>query len=223
MLIKELVQLMEDVTGPLDVADLVANFPNRYKKAISDQWGKDRLSFKGLSFFANDGIYDQLNTAVSKFAGTRMFDGIQVEMESVSEYKGKTITLDYADREDPTQYGQECYMGFSPKANKLLVAYDTSLREDEFNEQFDDAWKSTFGRRDEFDSENSEHAAVYDDLWDKFKDARVYVVFEVDVSGKSVKIVRQVDLPFDLKKGFYSHGRSLLKQEYPDIIDLRLD
>ena len=223
MLIKELTRLTESATDPLELTDLIANFPNKYKKVVSEQWGKNRLSLNGLSFFADGGIYDQLDAAVSKFVLTRKFDGIQIGMESVTEYQDKTISLDYADRGDPTKYGQECYMGFSPKIGKLLVAYDTSLQEDVFNEQFDDEWKSTFGKKEEFDLGNSGHGGIYNDLWDIFKDARVYVVFEVVVSGKSVKISRQVHLPVNLKKGFYRHGHSLLKQEYPDIIDLRLD
>ncbi len=223
MLIKELVQLTEDVNSPLELTDLITNFPNKYKKAIADQWGKNRLSFKGLSFFGDNGIYDQLDRAVAKFAEANKFDGIEVEMESVAEYDGKTISIEYSDTSDPTKYGQECYMGYSPKKDVLISAYDTSLQEDAFNETFDDAWKSTFGRKEEFDFDNEEHEKVYNDLWDKFKNARVYVVFEVNVVGKTVKITKQVDLPYRLDKGFYSHGISLVKLQYPDIIDLRLD
>lgn len=224
MLIKELSQILtEAAEKPINVSDLVVNFPNNFKKVLNDQWGKHRLAFKGLSFFGDDGVYDQLNQVVSKFSRGRDFDGIQIELESVKEYEDQTVKVEYTDKSDPTEYGQEVYLGFSPKQDVLIVAFDTSLQEDLFNENFDEAWESTFGRNEEFSFDNEEHEAVYNDLWDQYTKAHVYLVFELDVVGKKLKVTKQVDLPYRLDKGFYSHGRSLVKQEYPDIIDLRLD
>lgn len=220
--LKQLLCLTENVDTPIEVADVIRNFPSRYKAALKSLWGKDRLVFNGLSFFADNGIYDQLDDAVSKFAKSSRYHGIDVELETHYELDGKTIELSYMDDSDPADLGQEVYVGFSPNRNILLVGYDAGLSEDLFNEEWDKQWVKTFGRRVEFDNDNSEHSALYNDIWKQFSDMNVHVVFEVTVKNGKVQVIQQADSD-NLTTRFYSAGLKSLKSRYSDLVDLRLD
>lgn len=220
--LKQLLCLTENIDTPIEVADVIRNFPSRYKSALKSLWGKERLVFNGLSFFADNGIYDQLDDAVSKFAKSSRYHGIDIELETHDELDGKTIELSYADDSDPTDAGQEVYLGFSPSKNILLVGYDTGLSEELFNEEWDKQWVKTFGRRTEFDIDNSEHHAFYDSVWKKFSDMSAHMVFEVTVKNGKVQVIQQADSG-NFTTLFYSAGLKALKQRYSDLVDLRLD
>lgn len=220
--LKELLTLNESAEAPIEVVDVIKNFPNKYKSALQSLWGKEKLEFKGLSFFANGGFYDQLNDVVNKFVDSSKYHGIEVEIDPAAELDGKSFAVSYEDKTNPVKVGQESYVGFCPSKNVLLVGYDTSLDEELFNEEWDKQWDRTFGRKNHFDHENNEHNMFYDSFWREFIKVGACMVFEVDVSNGKVKVLRQADLP-NFLVSFYNTGYKELHKAYPDLIDLRLD
>lgn len=213
MLIQELMTLKEDQDGPVELTDLIANFPNNYKKAIRKLWGTPRLKLHGRSFFGDGGIYDKLDALAKK--AVKADDGVEVEIFTNAEYEGGRIELGYNDKIDIAQ-SQEVYMGYDPKTDRLFSGWDSSLSEEEFNEQFDDEWKSTFD--EEFDYDNTEHRRVYKEAFDRWSEMHPYFVIEID--ARTLKVI---EVTHTGTEGFYKRGLAMLKRQIPSMIDLRLD
>lgn len=220
--LKELAQIKEAAEQqPVDVIDIVKNFPNKHKEALRALWGKDRLMFKGVSIFGNGGIYDQLDNVIDTAFENGDIMGVAIEMEG-DDYQGRSVYMEYTDQSNPTDAGQEVYMGYSPSAGTLFVAYDTSLDEEQFNDEWDRMWARTFGAKNYYDHDDEQQYAVFNSIWKQWRDARPFQVFELDVTNGKLDFVREVDVNNSLV-GFYSNGFNQLKAKVADLIDLRLD
>ena len=200
-------------TEPVDLQDIVKNFPITAKKAARQLWGQERFTYKGLPFIEGENsIYSQLDSKISAFCNSRQYSGVSVTIDLRSIYLD---AIEYEDNSDLRQYGQECYLAYSPSNDKLYVAYDSSLNEDIFIDEFNSLMKEAGYKED-----TEDYDTAYDKAWKAFSKLRPYVVLEMVVIGKVLKIQSVVDDGLD---GFYNNGRNRLKAEYTDLIELRLD
>jgi hypothetical protein len=203
-------------TGPLEVADIVKNFPNRHKKFLSKIWGGPRLVYHGMPFF--DEIYDKLDAVIEK-AQKRVEIEIEIPLEEkLVDAISKDMGWDDFEYIAKVDDSQEVYMGYSPKEDCLYVGIDAWLDEEEFNEAWDKQFKRNMHQ--EFEYDEPSHSKLFSDAFKKYQKLGFQgVLFKLTLSGKNFKATEVMSNGNGFYQGTYKSGefKSL------GLVDLRLD
>lgn len=230
-LLKELLSLQESPDVPIELKDIINAFPRQHGKAISKLWGTRRLVWHGMRFFDHKTLgeaYTKSEEAVEEYMDREDLNvelsfqldasKIVVDNDEDDDAPGHadvevTQTLDYHDM-------QECYLGYSPKKDKLYIGFDAySSDENAFTEAFEKAFEEATGLH--FDDSNEEHQEVYTDVWHEYSESGAYgVIFEItDFHGVFDAEPAMAVMP----GGFYRGTYAKFKRTHPDVVDLRLD
>lgn len=212
------------VGGPVEVKDIVTNFPTKATKAIHALWGKDRLEYHGMKFF--DGkefgeAYDAIHNAVDE----HLDEGFEVQ-ETISLDSDLVDAIDKKAHWDEFEFDmkiekseqQEVYIGYNPKNDHLVYGADAWLNEEEFNEEWDKAFKDNFGIDFDFDEET--HHKLFMSVHEQYKKLGfVGILFELALHGKEFRVVNS---------DYYSNGfyQGLYKTQHfksRGLVDIRLD
>lgn len=220
--LQELHNLFEaEVAGVnhVELEDLVKHFPNNHKKAIEKLWGGPRLTYNGVPFFAEGSGEDILGQAEAAVKAWHADGGeVQVDYSNVSfEIDGQeyNVELSYKENIDPTEDGQEVYMGYDADQNALFQGYDVHYSEEVFNEEWDKAFEEETSMQ--FDYDDPQHSKAYHAAFEEFKHGSGFIIFELTHEGDGMKAD-------DVASGdglFYPEGHKWAKQQ--GLIDLRLD
>lgn len=203
-------------TGPLEVADIIKNFPNRHKKFLSKVWGGPRLVYHGMPFF--DEIYDKVDAALQK-AMERVEVDISIPLDErfvlAINPKSQWFEFEYSCRVDDMQ---EVYMGYDPQADTLYVGVDGWINEEDFNEEWDKQFKRNM--REDFELDEPTHRKLFDVAFKKYQKLGFQgVLFKLTLSGKNFKATEVMSNGNGFYQGTYKSGefKSL------GLVDLRLD
>ena len=226
-ILKELLGLTDpdmlfEANVPIELADVIKHFPKHHEKALSKLWGGQRLVWHGMPFFGDNEL-GEAYTKAEKAAEAYIEDGYnadanidfdgEVDGAEISDTVTWDVTFDKNEK-------QECYLGYDPKRDKLIIGFDAWANEEDFNEAWDKAFEGAVG--EEFDSDNPEHEAIFKRAWDEYKDGYGFwgLCFEISFNGGEMEA--EEALP-PMTNGFYKGTYKLLKQQNPNIVDLRLD
>lgn len=219
MKLSDLVLLVE-AAEPVEIATLAANFPNTAAKAISQMLIKDRLLFNTRSF--NDVYVD----AVDKAENTKQT--VELDLD-INAYKAlEAIGADHwssLNVEVEIDSAQEVYGGWSPtEPDCLYIGFDAWVNEEDFNEQFDKAFKKETGKS--FDHDDESHSAIYSSIYESFrKNSTSSYLMKVKIGSNGVPIKATTELaPGDAGNGMF-YKAIYKSQSLKDLhlIDLRLD
>ena len=206
----------EEATGPVEVADIVKNFPSQHKKALSKLWGGPRLVYHGMPFF--DEIYDKLDAIIEK-AQKRVEIEMEIDLdENLVDAIVKDAGWDTFEYMAKVEDSQEVYMGYSPKEDCLYVGIDAWLDEEEFNEAWDKQFKRNLHQ--EFEYEEPAHEKLFSSTHKKYQKLGFQgVLFKMTMSGKNFKASEVMSNGNGFYQGIYRTGgfKSL------GLVDLRLD
>lgn len=230
-LLKELLSLQESPDVPIELKDIVNAFPRQHGKAISKLWGTRRLVWHGMRFFDHKTLgeaYTKSEEAVEEY-----MDREDLNVELSFQLDASKIVVDNDEDDDAPGYAdveishtleykdmQECYLGYSPKKDKLYIGFDAwGGNDEEFNEAFEKAFEEATGLH--FDDSNEEHQEVYTDVWHEYGESGAYgVIFEItDVHGEFDAEPAMAVMP----GGFYRGVYTKFKRTHSDVVDLRLD
>jgi hypothetical protein len=212
------------VGGPVEVKDIVTNFPIKATKAIQALWGKDRLEYHGMKFF--DGkefgeAYDAIHNAVDEHLdeGFEVEESIPLDSDLVDaiDKKSRWNDFEFSMKIEKHDY-QEVYLGYNPKNDHLVYGVDAWFNEDDFNEQWDKEFKENFGIDFEMDEET--HHKLFMSVFEQYKKLSFTgIMFDLVLHGKEFKVVDSDYAANGFYQGLYktqhfkSHG----------LVDLRLD
>lgn len=214
-LIQELLKLTEKVVDkdtPIELKDLVANFPSMHGKAISKLWGGKRLTYKGQPFFNGRETATVYDGAIK--AAEKAMKNLEVVL-TVFHSNGKSI-VDQEYTFTGVDESQECYLGYDPKADKLYIGFDCWMSDEQYEKPFND--------------ESSKPDLEAAGPWKKFSElnSRMYgVLFELtSTDGKTFK-ADCVETGRKVKNnktigGFYPGVYENIGQ-HVKLVDLRLD
>lgn len=202
--------------APIEVADVIKNFPSQHKKALQKLWGGPRLVYHGMKFF--DEIYDQIDDVLTKAMETVEVDiSIPLDERFVHAINPKSQWLDfeYSCRVDDMQ---EVYMGYDPKSDSLYVGIDGWINEEDFNEEWDKQFKRTM--REDFEHDEPAHNKLFADAYKKYQKLGFQgVLFKLNKRGRSFKASEVMSND----KGFYQGTYKSPDFKELGLVDLRLD
>lgn len=205
-----------------------ANFA---KKAIEKLWGGRRLTWHGDRFFDHNELgaaYVKAEEAAEAFINDGYNEEVNMQIDAahladLDEDANGEIDFTF-DVEFGTAHGgdhQEVYLGYSPSHDKLYIGFDAWVSEDNFNDGWDAAFKEATGT--DYDSDNEEHQAVFNEAWTEYKDDGYGfwgLVFEI--TNHHGEYSAEEALP-PMAGGFYKGSYKLFKSHHPDVVDMRLD
>jgi hypothetical protein len=212
---------LTEAVVPIELADVIKVFPKHHPKALSQLWGTERLVWHGMSFF-EDGepskaLVQAEQTVKSYLQGYKTDVSVQFggELDGTEMHSEVAIDINF-ENSDNTQ----CYVGYDPKKDVLLIGYETLNDEEDFTRQCSKVFKDVAG--ESFDKENSEHSVIFDDACDTFKKhyGSFGLCFEIYFSGG--KLIADEAMP-PMPGGFYKSTYRSLKRHYSHVIDLNGD
>lgn len=223
-ILQELLALspLHEAVTTIELANVVKSFPNKHGEALQRLWGKSRLVWHGKKFFDEHGdlgpAYQDAITA-AKHHIEHSAGAIENSIEFDGEIDGQEVsgTIDWESKIDSDM--QECYLGFDPKNDTLIVGFDGWINEEDFNEAFDKQFKKETGI--EYDMDNKEHEAIFNKVWKEYQEKKLGfygVAYEVTFDGTEEDA--EEALP-PMAGGFYRGTRNLLKQQRKSLVDLR--
>lgn len=202
--------------GPLELSALAryyAKRPEDLKKKIAAHWGKDRLVYHGMKFFDDKGLgeaYEKADEAVKHFLN----DGYLVELTFHLD-DDKFDTFEYEGRVDDSQ---EVYLGYNPHNDKLYLGVDAWLREQDFNDAWDEQFEKKIG--EEYDEEDPEHAKLFNEAWKEYTNMHGYgILFDLTPTADGF----DVDVAEESQGGFYGGIYKTSGMKRLGLIDIRLD
>lgn len=206
-------------TGPLELralAQYYAKRPDELKKKLAQHWGKERLVYHGMKFFAGNDMGEAYQKADDAVEAWTKDDTNTVQMNFEAD-SGSKLDFDF-EYEAHIDDVQEVYLGYQPHEDALYLGVDAWLSEDDFNE----AWDKEFERANdiEFDHEDEEHAKVFDNVWKQYTSMHGYgILFKLHVAGEKFE-ANPVE---EAQGGFYGgiYRSQALKRH--SLIDIRLD
>lgn len=219
---------------PVEIGELIKAFPSKHEKAIHKLWGGKRLVYKGQPLFLVDDnghvtdlgpAYEGADKAVEDF-----LKNPDVEVEVYFKGNSETVHLD----SEGDLEGQEVYLGYDPKTDRLWIGYDMFLRDDGADEgpvwnAFADLYYDHFGVRwiDDPDMKDSEQKRLDKQQGKAWKDfiEESHSLFQGALFELSSKNGRQfkIEKEWFFPNGFYRgiHGTDWFKSK--KLVDLRLD
>jgi hypothetical protein len=229
-LLQELLALREAPEVPVELKDIVAAFPKHHAKALEKLWGGRRLVWHGDRFFDHNELGDAYVKAEAA-AEAYINDGYETEVNQEIEADDLVDGSDAPGNADFTwmagfgdQDGgsrQECYLGYDPVKDKLYIGFDAWVDEDNFNNDFDAAFKEATGL--EYDSDDEQHHEVYNNLWQEYQSEGYGfwgLVFEITHNGDDYHAEEAFP---PMAGGFYRGMYRQFKANHKAVIDLRLD
>lgn len=212
------------VGGPVEVKDIVTNFPTKAAKAIRALWGKDRLEYHGMKFFdgkefgeAYEGIISAVEEHIKE--GFEIHETIQLDEDLVDaiDKKSRWDEFELDMKLEEGDY-QEVYLGYNPKNDHLAYGIDAWMNEDEFNTAWDKAFKDNFGINFEYDEPT--HEALFSSAHKQFKKLSfVGVLFDLALHGKEFRVIDSDQSADGFYQGLY--GKQHFKSR--GLVDIRLD
>lgn len=196
--------------APVEIHDLVKNFPTTHKKALQKLWGGKRLVYKGKTLFDHDDHGPAYRGAI--------------KAAEKAKKRGLSLSFRFRDAETEKEVDisemQEVYLGYDESQDKLYIGFDAWLDDQAIEEVFDDLYRESEG--EEFDVDSNEPKFV--DAWREFKKLEGKglwgLLFELDsTDGEHFT----ADLVHDEADGFY---RGIYRSQVfksMKLIDLRLD
>lgn len=201
--------------GPIELKDLIEYFPGNYAKAIQKMWGKDRLEYNGMKFFAKGALgeaYAKANGAVKAV----MKEGDFTVPVLLAMPNGEALGMIEFEYDAHIDDSQEVYLGYSPENDQLYLGVDAWLSENDFNEEWDKQFKKN--TRVAYDEEDEEHSALFHDAWKKYTNMHGYgVLFELS------KDLERAEPVIESQGGFYSGVRKTPQFKQLGLTDIRLD
>lgn len=224
--LQELTNLFEaEVPGVnhVDIEDLIKHFPNNHKKAIEKLWGGDRLTWNGISFHSDGGIYDgKLDKAADSWG--KNGGELHVEVSDIpfttEDGETKSIEVNFEQPINPSKDGQEVYMGIDPQTGDLYVGYDIWSNEEDFSAEWDKAFENETG--EVFDYDNPAHAKAYTAAHKEITSGGNWMLFKLEKDGDDFSFELEDeggDGTFYSSKGRGGHTQA----KNMGLIDLRLD
>ena len=214
-LVKELLGLLaeaEEATArSFELEEIVKTFKNKndIEKHLNKLWGSKHLTFRGQPFFSGNDwgpVYKGCDKAGQK--ALKADDSIQTNLELENESREAYLDVDSM---------QEVYLGYSVTNDMLYIGFDMWMRDEGFEQPFEDMYEDAFG--EPFDDSSDEMNA----RWKKFKDANpAFYGGLVELSSKDGKRF-EADVLVTEPGGFYKgvHDSQIFKSM--KLIDLRLD
>jgi hypothetical protein len=226
-ILKELLGLTDpdmlfEADVPLELKDVIQAFPKHHGKALSKLWGGKRLVWHGMRFFDDNELgeaYDKAEKAAEEYIENGYNTDVHLDFNGTvdGEDIDDTMTWDVQFSKDEKQ---ECYLGYDPKRDVLIIGFDAWANEDEFNEAWDKAFEDAVGT--EYDHENEEHEAMYKDVFDEYKNSAGFWGLCFEISFDDGNMTAEEALP-PMSNGFYKGSYPVLKRQNPGIVDLRMD
>ena len=233
-ILKELLKLndplgLNEAEVPVELKAIIDAFPHQHGKAIAKLWGGKRIVWHGKRFF-EDGDLGAAYKGAEQAAEEYINDGYNTDVNmEIDASAVPDITeagdIDFRfDAEFGKQHGgdwQECYLGYDPKKDKLYIGFDAWTDEENFNNDFDSAFKEATGL--EFDMDDPEHSKVFHKAWEDYKnDGYSFwgLIFEITDNHGEFSAEEAMT---PMTHGFYKGTYKLFKQQHPNVVDLRLD
>lgn len=204
-ILQELMSLREAAGAPIEIADVVKNFPNKKREAVIALLDKGRLHWHGKEIMQE--WYPELEEAVGAFVE----DGDGYSFES---------SLDVPDGEDVLEVEwenklgkrdmQEVYLAYDALNDEMIIGYDVWTMEDDFNEGFDKAWAE--------DGSGDDEDGVFAEAWELYKAQGGFygMTFRVKPDGSV-----EEDIP-PIAGGFYKSVRKMIDKN-ENVVEIRLD
>jgi hypothetical protein len=203
-------QLVIESGTPVEIGDLVKNFPNTHTKALKQLWGGKRLVYKGKTLFDHDDFGPAYRGAI----------------KAAEKVKRSGLSLNFSFRSAETESDveitdmQEVYLGYDEKQDKLYIGFDAWLDDDVIETVFDKLYREA--EDEEFDTDSND--PKYENAWREFKrtsGATFWgILFELtSTDGENFKAEVVHNEPNGFYKGIY---RSRVFKTMK-LIDLRLD
>lgn len=212
--IKELIALHEanpsneniPAKGPVDIKDVVKYFPSQHQKAIKAFSKQGRLEFGGMQLFSGDEDGEGMREAISAAEEILKDDPVDVRIgvsAAGTRFKGQTVEeFEFdADISDTNQV----WVGYDTQSNELMIGFDCWLREDDFNDKWDNYFESQFD--EDFDEDDPDHDKILNQAWREYRDNFMMVGMLVLVNDKFH--ARIEDMPGH--KGFFRGIHKMVK------------
>lgn len=210
--------LAEATTAPIELKDLIENYPTNYMKMIHTLWGGKRLTYKGQRFF-DDGdlgpVYDGALAAVENTDSDTLEHHFQLTDDKGVIHE-TTASVSIHDK-------QEVYLGYNKNNNRLYIGFDVWL--DNLDEVFDELADECGYEVEDLDEPNqNSYTSARQKAWKRFNDGNqgfLGMLFELTTNDG---IHFEAELIMDMPGGFYSKNmyRSPMFKSL-HLIDLRLD
>lgn len=208
-ILNEFKQMLE-ADGPIEIGDIVHNFPRTHKAALQKLWGGRRLVYKGKTLFDGDGL------------GTA-YRGAMKAAEKVKT-RGIVTPLRYESQEEEIEVEigdmQEVYLGYSEAEDKLYIGYDVWLEDESLEKAFDKLYLAETG--EEFDPDSDD--PKFEKAWREFKkeDGNTFwgMLFELESSDGATFTA---DCIQEEAGGFYKGIFKNPQFKGLKLVDLRLD
>lgn len=199
---------------PVEIKDVVENFPSQYRKAIKAFQNNGRLRFGGDQVWTADGEYGQaINDAIKVATRLLKNEPIDVEVDfnvggtELSTSGDPSFTFD-ADVEEV----REVWMGYDVKSDQLLIGFDVWIGDNEFNDEWDEKFEQAF--EEDFDMDNEEHEKVFNRAWKEFSNNQMFYGAIVSVNTGMHADMETPEMP----GGFYRGPFKVLKKD--NIVEL---
>lgn len=208
--------LESEEAGPVEVADIIRNFPSQHKKALQKLWGGPRLVYHGMPFF--DEIYDKIGP-VLEAAQKRVEVELSIQLdERLVQAINPKADWDEFEFSSKVADGQEVYMGYDLKADSLYVGIDAWIDEEDFNSEWDKQFKRNM--KEEFESDEPSHQKLFNAVHKQYQKLGFQgVLFKLNKVGRSFKAVEVMTN----EKGFYQGTYKSGEFKSLGLVDLRLD
>jgi hypothetical protein len=196
--------------APIEIHDLVKNFPNTHKKALEKLWGGKHLVFKGKTLFDHDDFGPAYRSAIKAAEKTQKRD-----LELKFRFRGADASTDVEISEM-----QEVYLGYDEAQDKLFIGFDAWLDDEAIEKVFDDLYQEAEGEKFDVDSNEPKFVDAWREFMNKEGSGFWGLLFELESSDGANFTA---DLVHDKAGGFYRGIYRTPSFKQLKLIDLRLD
>lgn len=192
-------------------------------KALEKLWGGKRLSWNGDKFFADNKLgpaYEKAEQAAVAYMDDGYNTDVQIELHGKDD-ASHDFQFDIEFGHDRGADHQECYLGYDPHSDKLYIGFDVWVSEENFNSDFDPAFKELTG--EEYDSDDEEHHKIFNEAWQEYQSGGWGfwgLVFEISHDTGEYKAEEAFQ---PLPGGFYKGMYKMFKANHKNVVDLRLN
>jgi len=213
--------------GPVEIKDVIAHFPSKYKKVLQVLWGTHRLTYKGQQLFTGRessmddtaadlgpvymGAIHAAEKAMKKMTVPVDIQGMPDVLLNDENVRRKHGNLE-SEIESEIDESQECYLGYDPKHDQLYIGFDCWLNDEAYNEF-----------ANQFDDSNPEIEKALNKVWKEFNEKKFQgELFKLTSSdGKNFKA--EEDDSVSGPGGFYKAVYKSPGFKRLGLVDLRLD
>lgn len=222
-LLKELLGIAEAAsTEPVDITALADRSPKyleQYVHALSAQ-NENRLTYKGKSIFGE--IYNKLEEAGQAFLKKEELEiSVQIDSSVIEQIGGTDWdSYDYVAAVDDAN---EVYLGYSPSEDALYIGFDCWLSEDDFNDNWDKAFKDNVGVS--YDDEDPLHEKLLSKTWKAYLNQKnnASYLLRYSAGNLSVEMSSEDSMVSKPSQLFYSIIYGSQRFKALKLVDLRLD